>query len=305
MFESHRRPVLIGTVALDFLHEGPLGKGLPPATLRWGGVLNNVACALGARGRDPLLITADYTGELRGAVAAHLAGNNVTWAPAAVRSPLPVFHAELVDGSVADMHFLGQEALDSLTPEVLGEQLTAELTTASAVVAATDGEIDTLAWLAEVTGDVPFWLLSADPREVGKLVPRGRRADLVALNLRELSLWARRDLHGRAAIEEAARELAGPSGHVVVTLGADGALVVGPDLLVRHELDEALGDVLTVGAGDVHFACLLDEWLSGADWESAVARAAARTTAYLNALQDNEQPYASLGPPPVRGRLIS
>ncbi|MEV6716627.1 PfkB family carbohydrate kinase [Lentzea sp. NPDC051208] len=294
MFRHHGRPLLIGTVALDFLHEGPLGKGLPPATLRWGGVLNNVACALGARGREPVLITADYTGELRGAVAAHLAGNDVTWAPAPVRSPLPVFHAELVDGSVADMHFLGQEALDSLTPQVLGERLAAELTGASALVAATDGAVDTLAWLAEVAGDVPYWLLSADPREVGKLVPRGRRADLVALNLRELCLWADRGLTDDRAVEAAARELAGDAGHVVVTLGADGALVVGPDLVVRHSLPEALGDIVTVGAGDVHFACLLDARLAGLDWQTAMAHAAKHTTAYLNALQHNEHPYTSL-----------
>nr|AVW82921.1 6-phosphofructokinase [Nocardia interforma ATCC 21072] len=286
--------MLIGTVALDFLHEGPLGKGLPPATLRWGGVLNNVACALGARDREPVLITADYTGELRGAVAAHLADNDVTWAPASVRSPLPVFHAELVDGSVADMHFLGQEALDSLTPEVLGEQLRAELAGASVLVAATDGEIDTLAWLAEAAGDVPYWLLSADPREVGKLVPRGRRAGLVALNVRELSLWASAELPDDRAVEDAARALAGDEGHVVVTLGEHGSLVVGPDVVARHSLTDALGDIVTVGAGDVHFACLLDAWLQGADWKAALAHAAEHTTAYLNALQCNEQPYRSL-----------
>jgi len=27
------RPVLVGTVALDFLHDGPLGAGLPPVRL--------------------------------------------------------------------------------------------------------------------------------------------------------------------------------------------------------------------------------------------------------------------------------
>jgi sugar/nucleoside kinase (ribokinase family) len=140
--------------------------------------------------------------------------------------------------------------------------------------------------------------------EVGKLVPAGRRADLVALNHRELSLWAGRDLPDRAETERAARELAGPSGTVVVTLGADGALLVAPDVdgaLVHEPVDTLETGVLTVGAGDVHLACLLEARTAGADWPTALAHAADLTSTYLSDLQSDDHPYRGLRGAPVPG----
>lgn len=301
MSRSAYAPMLIGTVALDFLHRGPLGAGLPPAFLRWGGVMNNVACAMGARGDAPVLVTADYAGELRAAVCAHLAANAVTWSPLAVRTPLPVFHAELVDGSVAAKHFLGADALDLLTPERLAAH-PGLLDRASVLVAGTDGSEQSLAWLCDTARErgVPFWLLSADPTEVHKLRPQGRAATLVALNRRELSLWAGSPLSGRADLERAARALAGPLGRCLVTLGAGGVLLVpgDPDRPVVFEpADPVAGHVVTVGAGDVLFACLLGARLASRDWRSALARATALTAAYLRELQVGDQPYRALRPP--------
>ncbi|OLR92321.1 PfkB family carbohydrate kinase [Actinokineospora bangkokensis] len=290
-------PLLVGTVALDFLHEGPLGAGRAPATLRWGGVMNNVACALGARGTRPVFITADYTGELRTAVEAHLTTNGAVWRPAPVRSPLPVFHAELVDGSVSAMHFIGQEALDALTPRAVGEHVVAHVAESAVVASGTDSHADNLAWLRRTAAEAgkPFWLLSADPEEVSKLVP-GSRADLVALNHRELCLWAGRDLPDHRETAAAARELAG-DGHVVVTLGAEGSLAVGPgiDGVVVHRVERPLRDVVTVGAGDVHFAALLEARVAGVPWAQALAGAAELTAAYL-AQPATDRPYDCLRP---------
>ena len=170
MGDSLGSPVVVGTVALDFLHAGALGAGIAPATVRWGGVANNVACALGVLQQSPRFVTADYEGELRSAVSAHLHDNGVRWTPLPVRVPLPVFHAELVDGSVAAKHFIGEAALDSLEPALL-DRHRAVFADASVLVAATDSPVSTLRWLADAAAAarIPFWLLSADPTEVEKL----------------------------------------------------------------------------------------------------------------------------------------
>lgn len=139
---------------------------------------------------------------------------------------------------------------------------------------------------------------AADPLTVARvhLVRHRGRADLaVGEPLGEASSWpviSRIVVASDAgpAVEEATRDLAGPSGYVVVTLGADGAMVVGPGVSVTHTLDEVLTDVLTVGAGDVHVACLLDAWLGGADWRSAMAEAAVRTTGYVALMRHSEHP---------------
>ncbi|MFD5468118.1 PfkB family carbohydrate kinase [Kitasatospora sp. NPDC127059] len=300
-----KRPLLIGTVTLDYLHEGPVGRALPPAALRWGGVIHNVACAMAARGSDPLFLTADYTGDLAPAVAAHLAAHGVDRIALPVPTPLPLFEAQLVDGSVVDKHFVGQEALDLLTPELLGTR--PELfDRASVIVSGTDGHPATLAWLAATARErgVPFWLLSADPTEVHKLVPDGEQAAFVSLNARELSLWAGTELpglpepSGLAGLAEhgaiaAARKLVTADGHALVTLGAQGSVLVpgdGGDLL--HQPAPTInGQPLTVGAGDILFACLLAARLAPAPWAEALREAAALTTAYLTT-----STYAALRP---------
>uniref|UniRef100_A0AAU2K400 Carbohydrate kinase family protein n=1 Tax=Streptomyces sp. NBC_00049 TaxID=2903617 RepID=A0AAU2K400_9ACTN len=279
---------------MDFLHEGPLGRGKDPATLRWGGVSNNAACALGARGARPALVTVEYSGELGPAVRGHLAGNGVDWLRLPVRSPLPVFHAELVDGSVADKRFLGERALGLITPELL-DRSRGLFDDAAVIAAGTDDEAPALAWLADTARDlgVPFWLLSADPNEVSKLRPEGRRADLVALNQRELSLWAGRPLTGRAEIVAAARQLPAPGGRCLVTLGEAGSLLVPADgsEVVEQPAASLAGEVITVGAGDVLFGCLLAGRLAGLDWAPALKEATGLTARFLGVSSEDPAPY--------------
>lgn len=295
-----KRPLLIGTVALDVLHEGPIGAGRSPATLRWGGVSANVACAMGARGARPLFATVEYAGELAPSVAGHLAANGVEWVPLRARSRLPLFHAELRQGSVADKYFIAEEALLLLTPELLDSRR--ELfEQAAVVVAATDCEPATLAWLGKVAmaHDVPFWLLSADPNEVGRLLPQGQAADFTALNLPELSLWAGSPLRERQDIVAAARRLAAPGGRCLVTLGEEGALLVAEeDGSVIFQPAVSVGEVpVTVGAGDVLFGSLLAHRLAGLDWPAALREATELTGRFLGAAAAGEDvPYDVLRP---------
>ncbi|MFF1465145.1 carbohydrate kinase family protein [Streptomyces sp. NPDC058330] len=287
----------MGTVTLDFLHEGPLGRGHDPATVRWGGVANNAACALGARGARPALLTVEYAGQLGPAVAGHLAANAIDWLPLPARAPLPVFHAELVDGSVAGKRFFGERALGLITPDLLGRSH-GLLDGAGAVAAGTDTEAPALAWLADTARErgMPFWLLSADPNEVSKLRPEGRRADLVALNQRELSLWAGRSLDDWDDVIAVARRLPAPGGRCLVTLGERGSLLIradGADAV--HQPPVPLADaVITVGAGDVLFGCLLAGRLAGLGWEASLKEATELTSLFLATPDDVPDPYRAL-----------
>lgn len=295
MTDEDKRPLLVGTVTLDYLHEGRIGRALPPAILRWGGVVHNVACAMAARGGRPIFVTADYSGDLGQAVASHLARHGVEWLPLPVHAPLPVFEAELADGSVADKHFVGQEALDLLTPELLASRPEL-LDRASVVVAGTDAHPATLGWLCAVAQErgLPFWLLSADPTEVHKLVPQGRQATFVALNARELSLWADEELTDDQTITAAARKLVAGGGHCLVTLGHEGSLLVsadGTEPIRQAAVAVGRRGVVTVGAGDVLFGCLLTGRLAGLGWRSALAEATALASAFLTEDGSRVAPY--------------
>nr|WP_277351207.1 PfkB family carbohydrate kinase [Micromonospora sp. HNM0581] len=262
--------------------------------MRWGGVMNNMACAMGARGAGPALVTADYTGELASAVATHLAGNGVRWTPLPFAAPLPLFHAELADGSVREKWFIGGAAIDGLDPTVLaaGRSL---FDTASVLIGGTDATAPALDWLAAEAAKrgVPFWLLSADPTETGKLRPARRDSDLTALNLLELGRWAGRPLDSMVDVTAAATELAG-AGHCLVTLGGQGALLTGPDGTFRQAPPSIDDPALTVGAGDVLLGCLLTAHLGGQDWPAALQEATKLTGAFLAGPASAERPYRVL-----------
>jgi len=297
-----RQPIIFGTAALDVLHRGPLGRGTPPVTLRWGGVANNVACALAARGAAPILVTADYRSELRPALAGHYVAAGVEWTPLGEPTPLPLFNGELVDGSVARMQFLGDEALHRLTPDLLAQQEDL-LDRASVLVGSTDCDRDALDWLAEAAErrGVDFWLVSADPNEVHKLRGAGPPAHLVSVNRRELALWAGAALAERGELIEAALRIAAPDGRCLVTLGAEGALLVsaGDGRLLTQPAARIHEPELVVGAGDVFVGCLLGARLAGQGWPGALHGAAQLTGGYLAAAGHDELPYRRLRPAPI------
>lgn len=300
MTDEGKRPLLVGTVTLDYLHAGAIGQAVSPPILRWGGVVHNVACAMAARDGRPLLVTASYTGDIGEAVAYHLARRGIDWLPLPVHAPLPVFEAELVDGSVIDKHFVGPEALDLLSPDLLTTRSDL-LDRASVVVAGTDAHSATLSWLSAAARrrGVPFWLLSADPTEVHKLVPASKPASFVSLNARELSLWAGAELMDHQAIVAAGRKLVAEGGRCLVTLGQRGSLLIpadGTEPIRQAAIAVNGGSVISVGAGDVLFACLLTGHLAGLDWRSALAEATALTSGFLAADGFRSSPYDSLRP---------
>lgn len=297
MNDAEHPAVLVGTIALDLIHNGLTGSDLSPVILRWGGVVGNMACAMGALGMRPSFVSADYTGEMRAAVAHHLARNGVAWERLDLRAPLPLFHARLGKGDITEEYFIGEDALRVITPDQLSRRKDL-FTRAGAVASCTDLDIAALDWLAEiaVARDLPFWLLSSDPAEVGKLRLSGAQATCIALNLRELVTWAGRPLSTRQDLCAAARRLVHPAGRCLVTLGTAGALLVAgdeqPELFQPAPALDATA--VTVGAGDIMFGCLLSGKLRGLTWPDAMADAIYRTHRYLRASSVDDQPYREL-----------
>jgi ribokinase len=289
--------VLVGAVSLDVLHRGLIGIDLPAVVTRWGGVVKNVACALGTLGARPVFVSADYEGELQPALARHLADYDVEWLPLPTQAPLSLFHARVLpDGDVSEEHFIGLDALRLLTPAAL-DRCRAVFRRANAIVSCTDVAENTLAWLANVADEhgVPFWLLSSDSLEVAKLRPGGNHADLVALNLAELAAWANAPLSRPADAVASARRLVEPMGRCLLTMGAKGALLVASDEAdVERQAPPMLNDTVAVGAGDVLFACLLRARLAGVGWREALREATGRTAAFLGGGGHPRHPYLRL-----------
>jgi len=297
MNDAAHTAVLVGTVALDVLHHGLTGTGLASVIIRWGGVVGNMACAMGALGMRPSFLSADYTGEMRAAVANHLALNGVLWERLDVRAPLPLFHAKLGKDDITEEHFIGDDALRVITPGRLAE-CTDLFTRTSAIVSCTDLDVTALDWLAETAAErgVPFWLLCSDPLEVGKLRLGRAQPTCIALNLRELAAWAGQPLLERRDTCVAARRLVRPAGCCLVTLGTAGALLVSgddePELFQPAPVVDQTA--VTVGAGDILFGCLLSGRLRGLTWSAALADAVGRVGRYLYASVVDDWPYRNL-----------
>lgn len=119
--------------------------------------------------------------------------------------------------------------------------------------------------------------VSVDPSSVGFLTDCGAVAflgwvsgvDLVIPNLLEGQF-----LTARTGADEVARSLAATIGHVVLTMGAQGALSVDA---AGHRVDQSAHrtDVVdTTGAGDAFAAGFLSRWVADPDPEAAMAAGA-------------------------------
>lgn len=291
--ETGRGPIFVGSVALDLIHHG-LADHAPPIMLRWGGVMQNAACALAATGGKPTLVTADYEGEFHRAVADHLTGNGVTWKTLELSVPLPVYLARAVgDGRVRDETFIGTQAVDRLAADALDARQ--ELFgNASAIVSCTDLPPEGLAWLGATASrlDVPFWLLCSSALKVSTLtVPRTRPA-MIFLNAGELAGWAGHPLRSVDEVAAMAARLTGPAGRCVVTLGEKGAcLVEGSGDFIYQPVEPLESAATSVAAGDVMFGCLLGAHLQGLDWAAALAYAGNLTTAFMGRVKQDRNPY--------------
>lgn len=290
-------PVLLGTVALDVLHRGLVGENLEAVKIRWGGVVSNMACALGVLGAAPQFVSVSYEGEMQNAVADHLQRNSVRWRRLPVAAPLPLFHARLTRDGVSEEHFIGEEALEALTSELVTSH-SAVFNSASAVVSCTDLPVETLGLLAEIAAErsIPYWLLAADTTQAVKLRSIEPFPSCIALNIGELSVWSNSGLSSLSDAVEALHALLPTQGRALLTLGSLGSLLItGGDPSVLYQPAPALGDgISAVGAGDVMFGSLLAARLLNVDWATALTLATSRTAAYLSSSAAATSPYFAL-----------
>jgi ribokinase len=298
---SRTRPVLLGTVALDVLRGASLCGGEPSTiSIRWGGVMSNMACALGVLHASPILVSAAYEGEMHEAASGHLHGNCVTWVQLDIDVPMPLFQARLADGTVADEHFIGTDAFDVMTPAML-ESRRGLLATASAISTCTDLPVETLVTLSELAAEVkiPYWVLVADVTGAVHLRDIEPKPSCVALNVSELGAWASAELGAPSDIADVLGELLPARCRALVTLGAAGSLLVtGGETAILYQPTARLPEgISSVGAGDVMFGSLLAARLGGDDWSAALAIATARTASYLGASPKDKRPYRLLRTP--------
>jgi sugar/nucleoside kinase (ribokinase family) len=295
-----RRPMLVGTVVLDILHHGLMGEDLPPVRLRWGGVVSNMACALGALGFQPQFVSVAYEGEMDDAAASHLSVNDVDWFRLPVRAPMPLFHAKLVGCDASAEHFIGEHALTALTPDIF-ESHAEIFDSAGIIVSCTDLPVSTLSLLARMAAErsIPYWLLSAHMSEAAKLRYISPQPACISLNIAELAAWHGSGLMLFSDAIKALHTLLPPHGRALLTLGSQGALIVAAEdsPIIYQPAAMLSADISSLGAGDVMFGSLLAAHLAQVDWPEALAQATARTAAYLSAPVATVRPYLLLRAP--------
>ena len=113
---------------------------------------------------------------------------------------------------------------------------------------------------------------------------RGEKLWMVKCNAYELAEFAGVDETDEAALCDAARALSAAGGgkveHVVLTLGAEGALLITPEHELRGRVSVHPGRVIsTVGCGDALLAGLLHGGRTHGDWEEAFRDGLAAATA--------------------------
>ncbi len=113
---------------------------------------------------------------------------------------------------------------------------------------------------------------------------RGEKPWMLKINAKELAGFTGADENDEDALAAAARSLTVKEGgtieHVVVTLGADGALLVAPEIELRGRVSVHPGRIAsTVGCGDAMLAGLLHGERKGEGWEAAFTEGLAAATA--------------------------
>ena len=116
------------------------------------------------------------------------------------------------------------------------------------------------------------------------------RPFLVKPNRDELSALVGRELEGRKEIEEAARFLQRQGArNVLVSLGAEGALLLTEGGEVFFARPHAIGPVNSVGAGDSMVAGFLSGWERGPEYALRLGNAAGAATAAALHLAEKEE----------------
>jgi ribokinase len=187
----------------------------------------------------------------------------------------------VVDAAGENQIAVGAGANARVTPDAVRAALTKALPEAGCVLVSTEIPVEAVAVAVETTVavDLPCVLNPAPvlPGLAALLVPRpGRYGPLLTPNVGELAALAGAGPTGVRAVGLAARTGA----PVVVTLGGEGALVVGPRGAVEHLPPHPATVRDTTGAGDT-FNGVLAAYLAG-DARLAEAARAANAAAALS-----------------------
>src|SRR5687767_3077343 len=111
------RVIAVGTVTVDVVRRMADDNTCQEVELSFGGVCNNLVCALGALGVRPRFLSPRFIGDLESAVAGHFASNRVEWVRLACDAPLAVFQADLDNaGHIMSEQFVDNGSMSRLTP---------------------------------------------------------------------------------------------------------------------------------------------------------------------------------------------
>jgi sugar/nucleoside kinase (ribokinase family) len=294
--------IVIGTTTIDsirFLNEE---KTVVRVGLRFGGVCNNVACALGNIGLAPIFISTRYVGELGASIGIHFKNNHVNWQPIEQHADLPFYQADInPQGEVIHESFIDTTALKLLTPITLQNKLR-EFSTTQALVTCTDLDLSSLLYIQDRASALgtELWLLSSSSLEVSKfrvLAPLSG----VGMNLSELSQLCGTKLTSFDRIAQEALKLVSNNGACLVTMGSRGSLLCigNPEKAeVFYQSVPPIVGKSPIAAGDVLFACLLGNRLKKLAWGDALHAATASTIAFIREAGELS-PYNTLANPSI------
>ncbi|HYH05731.1 MAG TPA: carbohydrate kinase family protein [Thermoanaerobaculia bacterium] len=300
MTTDRRVPVVVGLVTVDAVARTTVMGAAP--LVRFGGVCNNVACALGALDIQPMFVTPRYRGDVGRCVATHLDAYGVRWIPVDATAALSLFVAQLDErGDVISETFVDGGSVRALTAATL-RAFASFIDHAAAAVSCTDLELDSLHEIARMSAQagVPFWLLSTSKVEAPKLAALTPKPQFVALNIGELQEIERVDDGDICAAAEVGAKLVSPDGVCLITRGADGAqLCLSSTRTIFVQRVKRVRSDSTIGAGDLMLASLLAARLMGCSWDASLRTAAARVAGFVSGNMDADavDTYALLRTP--------
>jgi ribokinase len=275
------RVVVVGAVNVDLVVAaerlpGPGETVVGPRVEHFGGGKGaNAAVAAARAGADVLLIGAVGADDTGRAALDELSGEGVRVDGVAVLDGVPTGVALIVvDAAGENQIAVGAGANARVSREQVRSALADALPEAGCVLVSTEIPVEAVAVAVEMTTAVglPCLLNPAPvlPGLAGLLVPRpGRRGPLLTPNVGELAALVGPGPTGVRAVGLAART----GTAVVVTLGGDGALVVGPGGELEHLPPHPITVRDTTGAGDTFNGVLAAHLAADADLMDA-ARAA-------------------------------
>lgn len=267
--------VVIGSVNLDLTvltprHPAP-GETVLGTGHRWGGGGKgaNQAVAAARLGSRTALIGRVGSDDNGRALRASLEGEGIDVACLGSDPSEPTGLAVItLDQGAENSIIVSPGANMALLPDRIRD-CEPSLAGARVVLAQLEIPVDTVLAAARATSG----LFCLNPAPARPLPPELLYAvDVLIPNRSELAILAARDLpEGREHVTDAARSIQGPKA-VVVTLGADGALIIEGDE-VTHVPAPDIDPVDTTGAGDAFCGALADALARGEPLTAAVRRA--------------------------------